>query len=274
MARIALFVLFAFSFILPAAPAFAEDAPQEETAAPAEPAKDEAKKEEPKKEEPKDAAAAEDEIPEVSTEMEAHRKQSEKVFTQIKEIAKDLDPQEKKHFHRIYETHNIVGAVSMVQADVGKTIEGCGQENPDMKETLDKRYKLWSDAIGEVKKESAVNVDNMIAAQDYAKPAAIRKIMKGLDKTRELASKQIEKKHLTTKDACEHLLETMDDTQEKFISLLRATLVSMPPSGSEGMEKKEPKEKIIPSEETPGEKPAEEPAEETPAEDPAEAKQP
>ncbi len=76
--------------------------------------------------------------------------------------------------------------------------------------------------------EAEANVDNMVLAQEYTKPAQIQKVFKGLDKTRALAGKQVEKTPVTTKDACEYLQEKMSDTQANFIRLLRSTLVTAP----------------------------------------------
>jgi hypothetical protein len=128
----------------------------------------------------------------------------------------------------LYSNYNIIGTVKMVQGDVDHAVEACGKENPDLKEGMDARLKEWHGAIDPVIEEAEANVDNMVLAQEYTKPAQIQKVFKGLDKTRTLAGKQVEKTPVTTKDACEYLQEKMSDTQANFIRLLRSTLVTAP----------------------------------------------
>lgn len=217
----------AFAAAEEAAPA--ADVKTEEKAAEA-PAKEEAKEapQEEKKEEAKEPAPAAAEKAELPPEAKAHQEAAEKVFADIKAIAEKLKPEEQKHFFMLYSNYNIIGTVKMVQGDVDHAVEACGKENPDLKEGMDSRLKEWHGAIDPVIEEAAANVDNMVLAQEYTKPAQIQKVFKGLDKTRALAGKQVEKVPVTTKDACEYLQEKMSDTQANFIRLLRSTLVTAP----------------------------------------------
>lgn len=180
-----------------------------------------------KKEEEKKAEAkkAEEKIPDG---IKKHQEASQKVFEQTKKIAEGLSPEEQKHFFILYNNYNMIGTVKMVQGDVGNAVKACGESNPDMKGKMDARFKTWSEAIDPIVKESEGHVDNMVIAQEYAKPKEIKDIFKGLDETRVLANAQVEKTPVTTKEACEYLLNTMDDTQENFAKLLRSTLMSAP----------------------------------------------
>ncbi len=164
--------------------------------------------------------------------IKKHQEASQKVFEQTKKIAEGLSPEEQKHFFILYNNYNMIGTVKMVQGDVGKAVKACGESNPDMKDKMDARFKTWNEAIEPVVKESEGHAENMVIAQEYAKPKEIKAIFKGLDETRVLANAQVEKTPVTTKEACEYLLNTMDDTQNNFAKLLRSTLISTPVSVS------------------------------------------
>lgn len=245
-----------------AAPAEAEK-PAEQTEEKKEEPKEEAKQEAAKKEDaPKQENAVTDELP---PEALAHKKAAEESFALTTAIAEKLSPGEQKHFLVLYNNYNLIGTVKMVQTDVGNAVAACGKENPDMKEALETRVAQWNAAINPVIKDAEANVDNMVVAQEYAKPADFKKLFKSLDKTRKLASEQVEKIPVTTKDACEYLLEKMNDTETNFVRLLRGTLMSAPqvlpiePEPPAAGEKKEepaaqPEEK---AEEKVDEKPAE-----------------
>jgi hypothetical protein len=200
---------------------------------------------------------AEEEIPKGVAE---HQQAAQEVFDLTKKIAEGLSPEEQKHFFLIYNNYNLIGTVKMVQTDVGNAVKACGDANPDMKDAMSTRFGKWNDAVNPVIKEAQGNVDNMVIAQEYAKPADIKKVFKGLDKTRTLANKQIEKTPVTTKDACEYLLNTMDDTQENFVQLLRSTLVSAPVALPVTEPAQKEPEKKADAEPKAGEKPAAEPA--------------
>lgn len=198
--------IFLVLLLLLAVPAYAEDA------APA----------------PAAEVKAEEAAPEVTQGMKEHQKSAQKVFDLTKAVVEGITPEEQKHFFLMYSNYNLLGTVKMVQGDVGNAVEACGKENPEMKQALDARHKEWATAIAPVMKEADANVNNMVEAQEYAKVGKIREIFAGLDKTRDLASKQVEKTPVTTKEACAYLQDKMSDTQENFIRLLRTTLVSAP----------------------------------------------
>jgi hypothetical protein len=145
-----------------------------------------------------------------------------------KKITENLGDSEKLHFYTLYSNYNIISTVRVVQKDVKNAIESCGEANPDMEDSLDARFKGWSDALNPILEEAKVKIDNMVAAQDYAKSRDIRKLFSNLDDMREEIDSQIDKIPVNTPEACEYLREKMDETQEKLTSMLRTTLVSQP----------------------------------------------
>lgn len=167
-------------------------------------------------------------VPAIAEDAEATEEKKNSVIAAAEDFMKDLNRRERRHFSVLYGNYNMTKVVETVQGDVGLAVDKCGEDNPDMKEKLKTRYKDWKAAIKPVLTEAGANVNNMVFAQEYAKPAEIRKFFKLIDKTREEHEKQIEKIPVTTPEACQHLLEKMDETQENLIHLLEATLISLP----------------------------------------------
>lgn len=151
-----------------------------------------------------------------------------KINFMLNDLVKKMDEEEKKHFYLGYSNYNLQGTVKMVQADVKNAIEACGKNNPDMKPKLNERYKTWDAAIAPVMKQSEANLDNMINAQDYAPKKDILAVFKQVDDAREKSESQIEKIPVTTPEACEYLINKMDETQNSMLSLLRSTLLTVP----------------------------------------------
>ena len=150
------------------------------------------------------------------------------VLAAAEEFTKDLDERSKRHFTVLYGNYNLIKVVEDVRDSVDTAIDACGEANPDMKEDLDTRFKEWKAAIKPVLKEADGNVDNMVVAQDYAKPREIKKFFKLIDKARKQQGKEVEKIPVTSLEACESLLKRMDGTQANMVRLLQSTLVSLP----------------------------------------------
>jgi hypothetical protein len=155
-------------------------------------------------------------------------KDAEKLFEDLKEIVGGLEEQNQRHFLAIYSTYSTIAAVKTVQDDVGEAVKACGKENADMKDMMDTRYGKWNDALNPILKEAAGQVDNMIIVQDYEKPKNIKNFLKRIDDVRKKTSESLEKVPVTTKDACQHLHDKMDDTQATLTELLRETLLAIP----------------------------------------------
>lgn len=207
------FLLLAFALTVFAVPAMAAEDEKAPAAAETE------KAAQPAKEEKKDEAA-----PQVRSES------AKKMYKSISKFAMNLEPAQMQHFYLTYNNYNLIKTVETVRGDVGKAVTACGENNPDMKDKLDSRYKKWSDALEPLYKESEANLNNMMIAQDYAEPEAIKDIFKQVDATRKETQGQFEKIPVTTPEACDYMLGKMDETQDTMLSLLRATLISYPQS--------------------------------------------
>jgi hypothetical protein len=144
------------------------------------------------------------------------------------DITKPLDGLQRRHFFMIYNNNNIISTTKTVQTDVTKAIEACGKNNPDMKEALNARFKIWNDALSVQIEKAEANRDNMIIAQNYSDSKTIKNVMKIADDLRDETQMKIEKTPVTSKEACDYLLNKMDETQNTLINLLEQALVSFP----------------------------------------------
>ena len=160
--------------------------------------------------------------------LTAQSNSSQKTFSMLRELMNKIDKQEQRHLFMIYNNYNLIEAVKTVQTDISKTITDCSQNNPDMKNRLEKRFALWDSAVTPVLEEAKGHLNNMVIAQSYAKSKDIKAIFTSIDKTRKDTAARLDKVHVTTKDACEFLLGKIDETQDTMISLLKSTLINAP----------------------------------------------
>lgn len=157
----------------------------------------------------------------------------------IEDFSDGLSEEAQRHFAIIYNTHNVIGVVEMVEDSLGKAVEACGAEHPGMKPDIDQEFKAWQQSVEDVKGEARANIENMIIAQDYASQDKIGTLLDQADAARIAGNNAIEKKPVTTRKACDNVMQKMSETKDRMIDLLRRTLVSFPRTLS--------KEPVVPS---------------------------
>lgn len=150
------------------------------------------------------------------------------VVEAAKKFTEGFDDASKRHFNVLYGNYNMIKVVETVRDSVGTAIHACGDDNPDMKTSLDDRFDAWNKAVNPLLEDADANVQNMVLAQEYAKPGDIKIFFKLIDKARAQKDNEAQKIPVTSAQGCQKLLDSMDFTQPNMIKLLRATLVSLP----------------------------------------------
>lgn len=149
----------------------------------------------------------------------------------LKKLAKytnGLEQKDARHFFVLYGNYSIVNSVRIVEKDVTAATEVCKKENPKMKDRIDERFAAWKKAIAGPKAEAEANIKNMSEAQTYMSQAEVNELFDLVDKTSEMAQSKFKKVPVSTPEACEFMLTKMDETQSTMISLLSATMKSLP----------------------------------------------
>lgn len=166
-----------------------------------------------------------------------------RIVLAAEEFTKDFDEASARHFTIVYSNYNMIKVVETVRDDVEMAVDKCTSVNPEMKDVLKSRYTTWTESIKPVLKEAEQNINTMVLSQDYTEPGEIRNFFKKIDKERDAQNREVQKVPVTTKEACEFLLNTMDSTQNQLIELLQATLVSTPQAVQRALEEEEAAQK-------------------------------
>ena len=159
----------------------------------------------------------------VKKSIEKSQNPAEKLRYTVSEFIKKLDKEDTAHFMTMYTNYNLIQTVTMVRTDIGNAVKSCGENNPDLKEKMNTRYRGWTNKIDPIIDESQAHFDNMLIAQDYAPKKEANDIFKMLDDTREKAQGQFKKIPVTTKESCEYMLGKMDETQPDLESMLQTS---------------------------------------------------
>ncbi len=160
-----------------------------------------------------------------------------------KQFARELGGEELKHLYHVRESVGATKAVKIVRRDVSAAVKACGEANPDLKTPMNERFASWTAAVDPVVESKEAEIKSAIDEQTYAKPKEIRDYLNLIEKTADYANKQIDKEIVTTQEACDSLMKSMDKT-EKVVTGLIAELKLVPWPPKEGPENTEKKESV------------------------------
>ncbi len=165
---------------------------------------------------------------EEQTEDDPARAKSKALQDKMTSLMRTLSQEEANHFIVMYTNYNVYSMVKAVENDVGNAIGGCGENNPGMKEDLEKRFEGWQKSVGSSLKEADANIKNLALAQTYLPQAEIQEFFAMIDEVRSYNSSRFETTPVTTPEACEFMLSKMDETEQSMQQLLQVALASYP----------------------------------------------
>lgn len=205
-------------------PADTEEAAEEKPVEKAE------EKPEEKKEAPKKAAVSEEKKQQVRDEIVAGKKETgpnpvQEWIAAENKLIDTLSKKDQQTFFIMRNKHGVIRSVQVVHRDVGNAVKACGKANPDMKKTMDGRFKDWENAVLPVIDLAQKYLDEEIDTQKVVFPSDFRYVLKMNDKAYRYGESKVEKQPVTDKEACEGLLESMDRTENKMVELLQDMLL-------------------------------------------------
>lgn len=136
-----------------------------------------------------------------------------------------LPKQNKEVFFVLRNKHNVIRSIGVVQRDVKGAVRACGKENKDLKKPMNARFKQWEKAVLPILKEAKKFLAVELKEQEAFHITDYKHVTKLNDKAYEFSDSKIEKRPVTTKEACESLLQSMDRTEDALVSLLQDILL-------------------------------------------------
>lgn len=137
-----------------------------------------------------------------------------------------LSDKDKESFLILRNKYSIIRVIKVVERDVGSAVKSCGEKNKDMKEEMDGRFKQWKDAVNPILATAKKQLDKDLDAQKIVDAKKAKEVLKLNDAAYEEGEKAIVKTPVTTKEACEGLLASMDRTEDDMVKLLQQTLLT------------------------------------------------
>ena len=140
-------------------------------------------------------------------------------------LLKRLPKKNQQTFFIIRNKHSVIRAVETVRRDVGNAVEACSKNNRDMAKPMKKRFKEWTNSIDPIIKDAKGFLEIELKEQEAFHVTDYKHITKLNDKAYSFSEKQIKKTPVTTKEACQGLIASMDRTEDNLINILQDTLL-------------------------------------------------
>ncbi|GEM_PF-2809716 len=163
------------------------------------------------------AAAAEQEVPKALTESNPHMKEMNE---KAKELAKVLTEEEARALAPIRDNFGVLRSIDIARKSVEEAVSLCAEKNPDLKNDITTRHKTWDSEIAAALKMQEKTLDKVVNKDRFKNPAQIKEYLGSIDKAAHYADESIEKKIITTPDACKNLMGSMDETQKTILGLV------------------------------------------------------
>jgi len=136
-----------------------------------------------------------------------------------------LSDKDLESFYLLRMKYAYISGVRVAEHDIGNAVKSCGEKNPGIKDKMDSRFKQWQGAINPILDTADKTLDREIDSQKIVDAKKVRNVFNLQKTASEHSDKQVTKTVITTEDACEDLLDSMDDTEDRMISILQDTLL-------------------------------------------------
>lgn len=138
-------------------------------------------------------------------------------------LLKGLKPQQAQYIFQLRQEFGVIRSIQVVQKDIGKAVESCGNEHEDLKAPIMARYESWKAAVAPKLNAADNALKKAIGRQSFRPTVRVSMLLDHVEAAFEERDAQLEKVPVTTKDACQILQDSMDNTQENLLNLLDET---------------------------------------------------
>ncbi len=142
-----------------------------------------------------------------------------------KALLKKLPEKNRQTFFILRNKHSVIRSVEVVKRDVGNAVKACAENNKDMAKAMKTRFSQWTGVVDPILKDAQKFLELELKEQEAFHVSDYRHVTELNDKAYNFSESQIQKSPVTTKEACQGLLDSMDRTEESLINILQDILL-------------------------------------------------
>lgn len=141
---------------------------------------------------------------------------------EIKSEALDqtLSEPEKQRLVQLRDAFGMLRSMELVKKSVARAVQACGEENPDIRDEMTTRFDRWKSKVEPVQEKQEAKLEQVLGKPYFEKPGLVKEYLETVDKAAHYADKQYDVNPLSDEKSCQRLIESMDETEDKLVSLL------------------------------------------------------
>ena len=140
-------------------------------------------------------------------------------------LLESLPRQNREVFFIFRNKHSVMRSVEIVKRDIKSAVTACGKENPEIRKQMNARFKDWENAVSPVLKEARGFLTKELGQQEAFYISDYKHVMKLNDAAYAFSESKITKMPVTSMEACEKLVISMDTTEDHLVDLLQQILL-------------------------------------------------
>lgn len=145
----------------------------------------------------------------------------DKVREAAADLAKDMTNEESLALASIKNGYGMVEAVRIAQRDVKNAVEKCGTDNPDLKQAMSDRFTAWNNEIDPLLAGHEQKIKELVNDKTFKSPKKINDYLDLIGKMAKHADDKLDKRIITTPQACKNLQDSMDGSQGALAKVLK-----------------------------------------------------
>jgi hypothetical protein len=140
-------------------------------------------------------------------------------------VLDSLSKDSQQVFYILRNKHSVMRSVEVVKRDVSNAVEACGENNKDMTDAMNARFKQWKESVNPILDDAKEFLELELTEQDAFEVKDFKRVTQMNDEAYDFSESQIKKQIVTTPEACQGLLDSMDRTEQKLIDILKEALL-------------------------------------------------
>ena len=134
-----------------------------------------------------------------------------------------LEKYQAQYIYKIRQEFGVIRSVQVVKSDIGDAVKSCKEENPSIEEKITSRFESWNSEIISKLASADAALKEAIQRQSFRPTVRVNMLLDHVQAAFEERDSQLQKVPVTTLEACENLLKSLDNTEESLKTLIDET---------------------------------------------------
>lgn len=139
------------------------------------------------------------------------------------ELLNGLAPPQAQYLYNIRQEFGVIRSIRIAQEDIGRAVVSCAEKHEETADEIKARFDQWTETIEPEINRAKQALEAAIERQVFRPTSRVNSLLEKLDAAFAERDAQMNKVPVTTKKACEGLLNSLDQTQKDLGKILEET---------------------------------------------------